>query len=79
MKKWIFIVSFFFLSDLLIAQVSVKAIVPEKPVTIGEPFRIQFVIENALANQRFSAPDFGWLKIVRGPETYAGTQATYFE
>ena len=74
MKKWIFIVSFFFLSKLLVAQVSVKANVPERPVTIGEPFRIQFVVENALANQRFSAPDFGWLKIVRGPETYAGTQ-----
>ena len=74
MKKWIFIVSFLFLSDLLIAQVSVQAIVPERPVTIGEPFRIQFVIENALPDQRFSAPDFGWLKIVRGPETYAGTQ-----
>jgi hypothetical protein len=57
------------------AQVSVKTIVPEKSVTIGEPFRIQFVIENALANQRFSAPDFGGLKIVRGPETYAGTQS----
>jgi BatD DUF11 like domain len=56
------------------AQVNVKAIVPEKPVIIGEPFRIQFVIENASANQRFSAPDFNWLKIVRGPETYAGTQ-----
>jgi hypothetical protein len=56
------------------AQVTVKTIVPEKPVTTGEPFRIQFVIENASANQRFNAPDFGWLKIVSGPETYAGTQ-----
>ncbi len=56
------------------AQPVVRAIVPEKAVSVGEPFRIQFVVENSNNSQRFFAPDFFGLKIVCGPEVYSGSQ-----
>lgn len=56
------------------AQPVVRTVVPEKTVSVGEPFRIQFVVENSNNSQRFSAPDFLGLKIVRGPEVYSGSQ-----
>ena len=56
------------------AQPVVRTVAPDKTVTVGEPFRIQFVVENSNSNQRFSAPNLSGLKIIRGPEVYSGTQ-----
>ena len=56
-------------------QLNIKTILPDKPIIAGEPFRIQFVVENPENNHRFNAPDFNGLKIIRGPEIYAGTQS----
>jgi BatD DUF11 like domain len=56
------------------AQPVIRTVIPEKAVITGEPFRIQFVVENSNINQRFDAPDFFGLKIIRGPEVYSGTQ-----
>ena len=56
------------------AQPVVRTVAPDKTVTVGEPFRIQFVVENSNSNQRFSAPNLSGLKIIRGPEVYSGSQ-----
>ncbi len=56
------------------AQPVVRTVAPDKAVTVGEPFRIQFVVENSNSNQRFSAPNLSGLKIIRGPEVYSGSQ-----
>jgi hypothetical protein len=56
------------------AQPGVRIIAPEKPVNTGEPFRVQFVVENISSAQRFIPPSFYGLKIIRGPEKYDGSQ-----
>ena len=56
------------------AQPVIRTVIPEKAVIAGEPFRIQFVVENSNINQRFDAPVFFGLKIIRGPEVYSGSQ-----
>ena len=58
----------------LSAQPLIRTVVPEKAAIVGEPFRIQFVVENSNINQRFDAPDFFGLRVIRGPEVYSGTQ-----
>ena len=58
----------------LSAQPVIRTVIPEKAATVGESFRIQFVVENSNINQRFDAPDFFGLKIIRGPEVYSGSQ-----
>jgi hypothetical protein len=58
----------------LSAQPVIRTVIPEKAAIVGEPFRIQFVVENSNINQRFDAPDFFGLKIIRGPEVYSGSQ-----
>ena len=54
---------------------NIKTILPDRPIIAGEPFRIQFIVENPDDNHRFNAPDFEELRIIRGPEVYAGTQS----
>ncbi len=56
------------------AQPVIRTIAPDKAVTVSEPFRIQFVVENSNSNQRFYAPNLSGLKIIRGPEVYSGSQ-----
>ena len=74
MKKSFFIfisLSLFFISE---GQLNIKTILPDKPVIVNEPFRIQFVVEDPDSKQQFNAPDFNELKIIRGPEIYTGSQ-----
>ena len=73
MKKGFFIFGLLIITGGLGAQSSVKTVAPEKTVTVGEPFRLQFVVENIKANQKFIPPSFKGLS-VRGPEKHGGIQ-----
>ncbi|HEY2721605.1 MAG TPA: BatD family protein, partial [Chitinophagaceae bacterium] len=52
------------------AQVSFRTIVPQRPVTAGESFQVQYIIENATNISNFSPPDFSGLRVVTGPHIY---------
>jgi hypothetical protein len=73
MKKGFFILVILFAAVELAAQ-SVKTEAPGKAVTVGEPFRLQFIVENINGIPKFIAPSFKGL-IVRGPEKHGGIQS----
>ena len=74
MKKWLFIFISLVLFFVSAGQLNIKTILPDKPVIVNEPFRIQFVVEDPDSKQQFNAPDFNDLRVIRGPEIYTGSQ-----
>jgi hypothetical protein len=74
MKKGLFIILLSTLFSVSIAQLNIKTILPENPIIVNEPFRIQFVVEDADNKQQFIEPAFNRLKLIHGPEVYEGKQ-----
>jgi len=72
MKKGIFTVAILLLVLTAGAQVMLKTIVTEGPVIAGEPFVVQYVLENAEPEGDFFQPDFRQFRFVSGPNTYTG-------
>lgn len=59
-----------------VAQVSFRTIVPRHPVTRGESFQVQYILENAEKISDFSPPQFPGFRVVAGPNTYSGEKTT---
>jgi len=67
----------FFLTSLLgLGQLNaqrVRTIVPQRAVVVGEPFQLQFVLEDAGHEHHFRPPDLSAFRIVSGPNSYKGS------
>ena len=61
MKKYFFILTFLIFITQLEAQLFIKVVAPEKAVVIGEPFTIQYVVEQTEKGERFVPPSFSAL------------------
>ncbi|MGN6292217.1 MAG: BatD family protein [Chitinophagaceae bacterium] len=72
MKKGILTISILLLVLVASAQVVLKTLVTEGPVIAGEPFVVQYVLENAEPEEDFFQPDFRQFRFVSGPNTYTG-------
>ena len=55
------------------AQVRFKTLVPQQPVAAGEPFQVQYIIEDADMTASIKTPAFKNFRLVSGPNTYIGT------
>ena len=58
------------------AQVIFKTEVPSLPVTLGEAFSVQYIIEDFGLPDDFRPPPFPGFRIARGPDIYRGTKET---
>lgn len=59
------------------AQVVFKTSVPLKPVVVGEPFAVQYIIEDIAENDGFTPPAFGTnFQVVSGPYLHHGSVNT---
>jgi hypothetical protein len=58
------------------AQVIFKTEVPRLPVTLGEAFPVQYIIEDLGLPDDFRPPSFPGFRIARGPDIYRGTTET---
>src|SRR6266478_260027 len=65
--------SFFFFSE---AQPTFKTVVPLLPVTAGESFQVQYIIEDAEKMSNFKPPAFINFRFVAGPNVYTGSIQT---
>ena len=54
------------------AQVSFRAVVPQRPIAPGESFQVQYIIQNAEKVSDFSPPPFQGFRVVSGPHLYSG-------
>lgn len=57
-------------------QVVFRTVVPQHPVTVGESFQVQYVIEEGEDISNFMAPIFAQFRLVTGPNVYQGTAIT---
>lgn len=77
MKKLLSHITFFLLliqlSPYLQAQLVFKTIVTQGPVVAGEPFQVQYVLENLDKEDEFFPPDFKGFRFVSGPNVYVGS------
>src|SRR5260221_2223360 len=64
---------FFFFSE---AQPTFKTVVPLLPVTAGESFQVQYIIEDAEKMSNFKPPAFINFRFVAGPNVYTGSIQT---
>lgn len=72
--KKLFIITFFLLSLLsATGQVIFRTIVTSRPVIVGEPFQVQYVMEEVDKTDEFFPPVFEGLQRVSGPYEYAGS------
>jgi hypothetical protein len=71
MRNATFILLFLF-SIAANAQVIFKTIVPQQPVVVGDPFRVQYVAEGVETISDLVPPRFSQFKFVNGPEVYTG-------
>jgi hypothetical protein len=55
------------------AQVSFKTIVPQAPVTEGESFSVQYILEESEKYEGFTPPVFHGFRLVSGPNIYYGS------
>lgn len=72
MKKAAAIVLLVLLSQLLPAQGYFRTLAPATAIIAGEPFRVQYIVEDGEELTSFSVPDFHQFKVVRGPDIYNG-------
>jgi hypothetical protein len=72
MKKSVFTAAGLLLVLLASAQVVLKTIVTQGPVIAGEPFQVQYVLEDADQDADFLQPDFKQFQFVSGPHIYGG-------
>ncbi|MGC4037944.1 MAG: BatD family protein [Chitinophagaceae bacterium] len=55
------------------AQLSFRTVAPQTPVTAGESFEVQFIIEGDVKTEDFTAPAFSGFRFVTGPHIYKGS------
>lgn len=55
------------------AQVVFRTIVTQGPVVVGDPFQVQYVLEDLDKDAEFIQPDFKSFRFVSGPNIYAGS------
>ncbi len=55
------------------AQVDFKTLVPDQPVVAGQPFTIQYVMEDVDKEAEFLQPEFKGLQLINGPGINIGT------
>lgn len=60
-----------------LSQVRFKTVVPQRPLAPGEPFQVQYVLENANDISSFSAPQFEGFRLVSGPNLYSGDRSSF--
>ncbi len=77
MKQALVIACFLVFTGLANAQVIFKTIVPQQPVTVGESFQVQYIIEDGEKITHFIAPVFNNFRIVSGPNIYEGSVASF--
>lgn len=58
------------------AQPVLRTLVGEGPVIVGEPFQVQYVLENIGDRDEFLQPEFKFLQYVSGPNIYIGSVTT---
>lgn len=73
MKNRIIILILSCLAFTVQAQVAFKTVVPQQPVTLGESFQVQYIIEDAEKVSMFLPPAFKNFRPVTGPNTYTGS------
>lgn len=66
----------FLLPVLVSSQTIITTIVPREPVTEGESFQVQYVLEGADKNVTFKTPAFPGFRFITGPNMYAGSITT---
>lgn len=71
MKKYFAILLLVLLSYCCRSQ-SFRLIAPAEPLTVGEPFRVQYVVADGKTVSRIVVPDFSPLQLVSGPDEYLG-------
>src|SRR5689334_20855272 len=73
MKKVTAIVGCLLLMFFATAQTTFTTIVPQAPVTEGDAFQVQYVIDDEAKASNFNPPEFEGFQIVAGPNVYPGT------
>ncbi len=70
----LFLLLFHLAGTSLWAQAQVQTIVPQKDVTVGTAFQVQYVVQDLQGFQALQTPDFGDdFRMVSGPSIYQGT------
>ena len=54
------------------AQLPLRTLVTQGPVMAGEPFQVQYVMEDVTEEDKFFQPDFKPFRFVSGPNRYTG-------
>jgi hypothetical protein len=74
--SWIFLLfsSFYFFEAT--GQIGFKTIVPQRSITTGESFQVQYIIDNAEKISDFTAPAFQGFRVVSGPHMYSGNSSS---
>ncbi len=73
MKKVTAITGCLLLMFFATAQTTFTTMVPQAPVTEGEAFQVQYVIDDEAKASNFNPPEFKGFEIVAGPNVYPGT------
>lgn len=72
MQKTVFILFALTIAVVANTQVVFKTILKKGPVVAGEPFKVQYVIENVESDISILTPDFKNIRLVSGPIIYEG-------
>ena len=76
MKRIVIIFISLLVFSLLKGQTTFKTVVPLLPVTAGESFQVQYIIEDAEKMSNFKPPAFVNFRLVAGPNVYTGSIQT---
>ncbi len=57
----------------LYAQSTFETVVPQQAIVVGESFRVQYIVKNAVKVDQFKAPAITNFRIVSGPDIYKGS------
>lgn len=77
MQKLLIIAGLFFCSFLTRAQAIFRTVVPQQPVSVGDPFQVQYIIEGEEKVKDFKAPIFNNFRFVAGPSIYHGSASSF--
>ncbi len=67
------LILFFILPLAALSQKKLLIIPPDEPVVVGSAFQVQYVLENATADDQINIPSFTAFKLITGPAEYTGT------
>lgn len=71
-----FFIFVFMLAALQQQGQTLKTIVPQLPVLVGESFRVQYILEDAESPSILIPPAFKDFRLIAGPDTYSGSITT---